>query len=171
LINRDSKGFEAAVGTDFELGALIRARFEIGYRRETFSYALAPEVSGLDYHGKIQYFPSQLTTITASADRVLNDSGIINAPAFLSNDFSLEVDHELLRNLILTAIGSFSNASIIGLDRSDSRPGATFRAAYLLNRGLGLNVSYNYLGQTSIGTDRTNNFSVNQVRVGLVLQY
>lgn len=171
LINRDSTGFEAAVGTDFELGALIRARFEIGYRRETFANAATPDVSGIDYHGKIQYFPSQLTTITATADRVLNDSGILLAPAYLSNDFSVEIDHEFLRNLIVSAIGNYTNASIVGLDRTDSRPGATVRASYLLNRGLGLNVSYNYLGQTSSGLDRTDNFAVNQVRIGLVLQY
>ncbi len=109
--------------------------------------------------------------MTATASRSIEDSAIVGSGGYLTTNGGLQVDHEFLRNLIVSANASYGNDSYNGVDRTDRRYGAGLSATYLLTRRIGLNTGYTYFKQNSSGAQGGQDFRVNRFTVGLVLQY
>lgn len=101
LANRDSDGQRALIGVNFDLSAFIRGSIGAGYTWRNYDSPLYADVDGLSAEARVEYFPTQLTTVTFAARRLLDDSNISNTGAFFDNQVSLRVDHELLNNLLL----------------------------------------------------------------------
>jgi hypothetical protein len=168
--NRDSKGYQALAGVDFEVTALVRGNIGVGYRRETFSDPASKPLSGWSTDATLEWFPTQLTTVTLRGTRTVEDSAIPGSPAYLSTNATARVDHELLRNVILTGQAGYGDDKYAGINREDHRTSAGLGASYLLNHNVGVSVTYNYSKQHTVrGTG--NNFSDNRVMAGLTLQY
>jgi hypothetical protein len=105
-----------------------------------------------------------------SADRAVGDAADPRASGYLTTDVGAEVDHELRRNIILTAKVSYGRDEYKGIQRTDDRWNARIGATYLLNRNVGVSIHYDYLDISSSGGDRINSYKVNQLLVSLVLQ-
>jgi hypothetical protein len=150
-LNRDSQGGFFDVGASFELSSLIRGQMQVGYLKQTFANAAYTPISGLSAQGKLEWFPTQLTTITLSGSRSVQDSGIIGSSAYLAEVAGLELDHELLRNLILIARASYEADSFNGIDRRDHNVTGALSARYQMNRLVGFMLGYTYLDQVSAG--------------------
>jgi hypothetical protein len=174
---RDSSGAEVLAGANFELSALLRGEIGVGYLRQNYDNpAPAPvqrfdNISGLGARAQVEWFPTQLTTVTFTGSRTLEDAGIIGASGYLSTNVGAKVDHELLRNVILSAQASYGNDDYKGVDRQDKRYGGGVSATYLLNRSVGVTVGYNHFKQNSSGLAGSGDFTVNKVGATLTLQY
>lgn len=171
LRTRDSDGYEISAGADFDLTNLMRGQVEVGYLRQDFDDPAYGEFTGAQVRGRIEYFPTQLTTVTLAASRDVQDSGIPTSPGYLSTSVGLQVDHELLRNVILTGRGDYERATYRGIDRKDNRYNLALGGTYLLNRNVGLSLTYNYLDQESEGVDRGTGFDDNRLTATVTLQY
>lgn len=172
LGNRDSDGYDMALGADFDLTNLIRGHARVGYVEQNFDdESRFGSFSGVSVAGDVDYFLTQLTTVTLRASRNFQDSGLLNSAGYASTSVGLQVDHELLRNVILNARFDYEQAEHEGIDRSDDRYNFSVGATYLLNRALGLTASYSHFNQESSGLDRGVDFSINRVQVLLTLQY
>jgi len=99
--NRDSNGLEALVGANFELSALVRGEIGVGYLNQSYDNKNFKDISGLGARAQVEWFPTQLTTVTVTGSRTIEDAGIIGASGYLSANAGVKVDHELLRNVIL----------------------------------------------------------------------
>jgi hypothetical protein len=148
---RSSSGHEALAGVDFELGALIRGEVAAGYIRQDFQDTAYGDLDGFSGRARLSWFPTQLTTLTATAARSVEDTGVIGSAGALRTDLSIGVDHELLRNLILMTEATWSEDDYNGLNRTDTRFAAGFNAVYRLNRRYGLTAGLAYLDQSSSG--------------------
>ncbi len=164
---RDSDGYEILAGANFEAGNLIRGEIGAGYLSQNFDEAIYGKVDGFGGRAQLEWFPTQLTTVTMTAARSVEDSGIIGSSGFLSNNYSAQVDHELLRNVIVTGLVRYGDDDYEGIDRNDKRFNAGVSATYLMNRRLGVNVGYTYLDQESKGLNGGQNFKVNLFQIGL----
>ena len=80
------------------------------------------------------------------------------SPGGISLDGSVTVDHELLRNLILSAGGHagqvqyrsfFINGDTVAENRTDVGYGGSLGATYLMNRLVSLDLTYNYTNYSS----------------------
>jgi len=171
LAERDSEGYELAVGANFDITNLSRGEIQVGYLRQEYDNPVFGEISGLAVLGQLEWFPTQLTTITLRARRAVEDSGVPGSPGYLASTFRAQIDHELLRNLILTADATFGSDEFEGIDRDDERFAAGVSATYLMNRHVGLSLGYAHFNQDSSGVDRGPNFAVNRVLASLILQY
>ncbi|MFN3513208.1 MAG: outer membrane beta-barrel protein [Phenylobacterium sp.] len=170
--NRDSDGYDVAAGADFDLTNLIRGRVRVGYMEQTFDDAARfGKLSGLSAAGEVDYFLTQLTTVTVRASRGFQDSGLSNSAGYASTALGVQADHELLRNLILNARWDYERAEHEGIDRTDDRHNFSLGGTYLLNRALGLTASYSYFNQESSGLNRGFDFTINRVQLLLTLQY
>lgn len=169
--SRDSRGVEYLLGTNFELSALVRGEVAVGYIEQRFDQPVFEDVSGLGTRAQLEWFPSQLTTVHVAAGRTVEDTPVAGAGAFVANNASLAIDHELLRNLILNARLTWSRDTYEGVDREDARFGASLGATYLVNRNLGLSVSATTLETRSVGAARDQDFTVNRLAVALVAQF
>lgn len=168
---RSSSGHEALAGVDFELGALIRGEVAAGYIRQDFQDAAYGDLDGFGGRARLSWFPTQLTTLTATAERSVEDTGVIGSAGALRTDVSIGADHELLRNLILTAEAARSKDGYNGLDRTDTRFVASFSAIYRLNRRYGLTAGLAYLDQSSSGTAAGPNYRSTRLSIAVVSQF
>ena len=169
--SRNSGGYEAAFGANFDLTHLLRGEIYVGYLEQDYTNHAFKNVSGLSLRGTLNYFPTQLTTVTLTGSRSAEDSDIIGAGAYLSSNYSLQVDHELLRNLILTGNLTIGNDDYQGYDRTDNRYIGSASATYLLTRTIGLNLKYSHYTQNSSGLERGPNFNINSVIASIVYQF
>ena len=90
--------------------------------------------------------------------RIVEDSATPGAGGYLSSNVSARVDHELLRNVILTGQAAYGNDQYKVIGRTDHRVTAGVSGTYLLNRVVGLTASYNYSKQNTVkgvGTQMT----------------
>ncbi|KRA64522.1 hypothetical protein ASD89_20715 [Caulobacter sp. Root656] len=168
---RDSTGYELLTGVNFELGAVVRGEVAVGYISQSFDNAAYSDIHGFGSRTRLEWFPTELTTITATASRAIEDAGVIGAGGYLSTDLGLNVDHELLRNVILSASVKYANDDYNGIDREDDRTEFALGANYLVNRNLGLTLRYYHTKQSSDGINSGPNYTVNRVSLSLTTQF
>lgn len=164
---RDSDGYEVLGGVNFDITNLIRGEIGAGYLRQSFDDPALPNVNGFGVRANVEWFPTQLTTVNFSAARSAEDSVFAGSSGYLSTRFSAGVDHELLRNLILSAELGYVIEDYKGIDREDERWSGTLAATYLMNRHVGVTGSYTYLEQNSSGTAIGRDYNANRVGISL----
>jgi hypothetical protein len=169
-INRDASGYQVVVGSNFDVSRLARGEIQVGYLNQNFSDPRAGDVDGLAVRGKVEYFPTQLITLTAAAERAVRATGVIGAAAAVHSEVSVQADYELLRNVILSAGVLKARDNYRGSDRRDDVTGMSLGGQYLLNRNLGVNVIFNRDEQDSSGLQRGRDFTADRLQFGLVLQ-
>lgn len=170
LASRDSDGAEVLAGVDFQVSNLVTGSAAMGYLKQNFDDPSFQDISGLGAKVSLQWFPTQITTVTGTVTRTVEDSVVIGAGGFLSTTVSGQVDHELRRNIILTGQLGYSDDQFKGVDRSDSRWLGAVSGTYLVNRNLGIGLTYSYLDQSSSGLNRGREFTVQKAMVSLILQ-
>jgi len=171
FVDRDSQGVEALVGANFEISNLARGEVGFGYLRQTFDRPDFAPIKGLGARGQIEWFPTQLMTVTVNGARTVEDAGVIGSSGYVSSNVGLQVDYELLRNLILSGQLGYGEDDYKGVSRLDKRTSAGLSATYLLNRHTGVTVAYTRQEQDSHGSAGGEDFKVNKIGATLTLQY
>ncbi|HEY8618275.1 outer membrane beta-barrel protein [Phenylobacterium sp.] len=169
-VNRDSDGVQVLGGANFELGSLSRGEVAVGYLKQKFEDPRLRTVDGFGARAQVEWFPTPLTTVTASGSRTIEDSSVPGSGAYLSSNLGLQVDHELLRNVIISGRASYGEDKYDFFNRKDERQSAGVSATYLLNRSIGLTASYSYDRRDTVrgtGTD----FIQNKVAATLTAQF
>jgi len=149
--NRDGHEFRVLGGATLDLTALIRGSIGLGYVRRDYDSPAFKSFGGLSADIRLQYFPSQITTVTLSAQRKIEDSILANSSGYFVNAVSLSVDHELLRNLLLNAEFDYQRNVFQTVTRRDQMFRVTGGARYLINRSLTLSANTTYFDRTSSG--------------------
>jgi hypothetical protein len=170
-LNRDSDGVQVLAGANFELGALTRGELGVGYIKQNYDDPAAQDLDGFGARAQVEWFPTQLTTVTLTGARTVEESGDPSIAGYLSNNATLRVDHELLRNVLLSANVSTGKDEYKGIDRDDKNTGAGVSATYLLNRNVGLALNYTYQKRASSGVKAGAEFETNKVGATLTLQF
>ena len=155
-INEDAQGLNFAGGVNFDLSRLARGEVAVGYLYQSYSTPNTPSDSGVAFSANLQYFPTQLTTISISGERTAAPAAVSGSPGGISLDGSITVDHELLRNLILSAGAGagqvqYRNFAInnVFTNRTDVSYSGTLGATYLMNRLVAWDLAYSYTNYSS----------------------
>ena len=122
------------------------------------------------FSGSLDYLATPLTTFTLSGSRTVVDSDILGDGAYLSSNYALQVDHELRRNLILTARLGYGLDAYAGVDRTDTRLIGDLGATRLLTRTVGISLKYRRYHQDSSGVARGPAFDVDSLTAAVVYQ-
>lgn len=170
-LNRSSKGKDIAVGANFDLSALARGEIQIGYVEQNYEDAALRDIEGLTGKAVLEWFPTDLTTLTLTGSRAVRDATVPGAGGFLSGDYGLQIDQELLNNLIVTARLGYGRDEYKGIDRDDKRTTGYLGANYLLNRNVGFTLAYDYLKQESKGAAVGPTFEDNRLSLSSSLQF
>jgi hypothetical protein len=168
---RDSTGVTLSVGSNFDLTHTLRGEVAVGYLDQNYDAAAYSEIKGVSFSGKVQWFPTQLTTVTLSGARTPEDAGILGVGGYISTNFSATVDHELLRNLLLNAGVSYGKDDYKNYDRQDERTSEFVGARYLMNRAVTVNLGYTHYNQDSSGVFHGASFDVNRVYASLTYAF
>ncbi len=170
-LNRDSQGVDIAVGASFDISALVRGDIQLGYVNQDYDAASLRDIKGMTGKATVEWFPTELTTLTLTGARDVRDATAAGAGGFLSGNYGLQIDQELLSNLILTARAGYGRDDYKGIDREDKRTSGYLGANYLLNRNLGFTLAYDYLKQDSSGAAPGQSFEDNRVSLSSSLQF
>lgn len=132
--SRDSTGYSVSAGVDFELTALVRGDIAVGYLKEDKDDDFFEDVSGLSLDANMQWFPTRLTTFNFYAGRRVIDVGAFDSPSALETRFGASVDHELLRNVILSGYAGVANYEFEDTGREDENLEFGAVATYKMNK-------------------------------------
>lgn len=156
---RDSEGYELRGGVDLKLTRLVDGQVYVGYREQQYDAAALEDVSGVSYGANLNWYATPLTTLRFTALSDLEETIEAGASGNERTAFGAAVDHELLRNLILTADASYENEDFIGSSREDDTYTLGFGGTYLMNRHFrfGLNYKFTSRDSTDLGEDYDEN--------------
>ena len=168
---RDSAGVEALVGVDFELGALVRAQVAAGHVRQAFDHPGVSDIEGLVASARVEWFPTPLTTVTLTGGQTVEEAERVGAAGALTRRLGVAVDHELLRNLILSARLGWRGQVFNDVDRKDRRFTAAVEAVYLINRRYGVSLTASRESRSSRGRAAGAGFEINRLAGALVTRF
>jgi hypothetical protein len=135
-IRLDTTTHQILGGIRGEITPLIQGQLAIGVLRTDFADATLPDANVLAIDTRLQWLPTELTTVTLSAKRDQQASARQSEGGFISTRFTLQADHELLRNVLLLAQIGYETASYRATERTDRFYEATLGADWLVNRNL-----------------------------------
>ncbi|CAH0356469.1 MAG: outer membrane beta-barrel protein [Pseudomonadota bacterium] len=168
--NRDSDEWNALGGVSFDLSALVRGSIAAGYVRRSFDAIDYKTVSGVSAAARIEYFPTELTTVTLAARREIEDANVFGSSAYFANSGAVRVDHELLRNLIVNIAGEYEVDNYFAVPGRVKIFRATGGAKFALNNMISLTGDVRYAKRTSsvptIGAD----ISERRATIGVIFQ-
>lgn len=170
-VNRDSTGYDIVVGANFELSTLIRGEVGVGFVSTDYDSAALVDQDSVGARAEIEWFPTQLTTVTLTASQSLEETQLVGSPGYASTNLAGQVDHELRRNIILTGYLGLGIDDYEGIDRQDDRLGASVGVTWLLNRRVAVVGSLSHFNVESEGANAGREFDVNRVSIGVNLQY
>ena len=191
-LSADVRDVETLVGAEFDVLRFVRGEVGVGLLTTDFddnSVIIEGDltdadptndqaIGGIDgstelaVNAAFEWFPSQVTTVKVNARRALEtEAGLSDTPGSVSLDTGLIVDHELLRNFIVTGEFLFERDEFQGIEREDQRLGLGLSGTYLLNRNVGLTGFYALREQDSDGIESGVEYTANRIGVGLELQY
>ena len=167
---RDSEGYIADVGADFDIGGVARGSVAIGHIEQDYEDPGLPDIDGFSADVVVDWFPTQLTTVTGTASRGVFDAAVAGSGGFLGTSFGINVDHELRRNVVVSGAVTWGSDEYFGIDRQDDRWSATVSTTWYVNRNAGVRASVAHFEQESSGADGNQDFSSNVVAVSVVLR-
>lgn len=170
-IDRNSHGEQVTGGANFDITKTIRGDIQVGWMQQEFAASVLHTYSGLAALGTVEWFPSDLTTVTLTGSRAVQDSAAVGSSIFVASSGSVGVDHELLRNLVLTGRVSYEDDAYQGVSRDDHTTGGYVGGRYMLNRYVGLTVGYTYAKNQSTGAARGPEYTVNRIMASLNLHF
>jgi len=173
--NRNSTGYNALGGLAFDLTDLVTGDMSVGYLQRSYVDSRLPDISGINGFVNLKWRPTALTTVNGKFSHDILETTQEGVAGILASGISLGAEHELMRNVVLSAGGSFTNNDYQGFiapnleNRNDKVYGGNVAAKYLLNRNLSTDLAYNY--QSRDVNYVFSNYEVHQVMLNLRGQF
>lgn len=169
FIDRDSNEIRVLGGATTDLTHLIRAIVGVGFVDRRYASPAFQNIRGLAADVRLEYFMSQLSTVTFQLQRKIEDSSQLTIGGYFVTSANLAIDHELLRNLLLNANVGYQRQVYKGVPGSGSVYQLQTGANYKMNRNLGFKLGASYLKRTTQGTPLGKQYD--EFRGTLSLQY
>ncbi len=176
---RNSNGRAIRAGASFEIDGKLKGEASGGYVERDYQDPRLVKLRGPTFDASLIWTASPLTTVTLRGSTTANETTIPNASGAIARKASVEISHELLRNLKISGLASYQVTSYQGQNLSTAYTGsstginervvnATVKAEYSLTRTVVVKASYTYerLKTTVPGSDYTSNIFL----LGLRLQ-
>ena len=168
--DRNATGYNVAGGTSFDITRLIRGEAEVGFTHRSFNDPHFRDYTTPYYRLGVDWLPTQLTTVNFSGSRTIQEAVDISASSYVATTIAARVDHELLRNVILSGYGSYADDSYRQADRTDKLGGFGASATYLMNQHMGLRLAYDFSKLSSSGAAKVPSYNDNRVVVSFTFQ-
>ena len=151
--NRNSDGYEAVAGAAFDLTGKAKGEIYAGYMKRSYDSDTLGDTDGVKFGASLLWNATGLTSFRAAVDRSIEEStlsgddGMGNtefASGYVSTTVSLRAEHELRRNLLLSADAGYTKMNYQRIDRDDDVLKGSFGVKYLVTRNMNVNAGYNY---------------------------
>ena len=136
-----------------------------GYSTRSYDDAAFAESGNLAFGAALKWFPSMLTTITIDGTRSVEDTSIANASGYISTRGELGIDHELLRNVILSGRLGYENSEYQEVARNDDTLRGSIAGRFLINNNLHFDAGWEFTNRDS--SDLQFEYSAGQFQLSL----
>lgn len=147
--NRDSTGLKATAGLSFDLTGITFGNVFAGYRMQSFEDSSLKRIKGPSAGLDITWNASPITTVIGSMERTVEETTSTGASGVFRTKSSISVDHELLRNMIVSGKLTYTANDYVGISRKDKEPKLDLGVDYKLFRNLYSQFNYNYSSRRS----------------------
>jgi hypothetical protein len=142
--DRDSFGWEVVAGWASELTDLVTGEVYVGYLDQSYDSSFFTDVDGVSFGAALEWYATELVTVSASAARDVTDSTTPGVGGILVTKAALGADYELLRNVLLNGEVSYENGNFKGSSREDDMIRIEVGGTYLLSRTVHLDLEYSF---------------------------
>jgi hypothetical protein len=167
-VNRNSDGWRVLGGVNFDLAGFMRGQVGVGYVRRNYDAAIYKDVSGLSAEALVEFFPTNLTTLSLRAGRTVEDASVSNSGAYFDTYVRAGADHEFLANLIGGVTAEYRHQTQEGTAPNNDFYGAYTNLRYFSSRFFSLFTNAAWIRRTTNGGGP--NFSEVRAVVGITLQ-
>jgi len=147
--DRDSFTWEALVGFQYDFDGVWQGRIAIGWRERDYRGAQFKNLSGPAVEGSLTWAPTLLTTVRLSVATSIEESIRRDAVSYRRTTGAVNLDHELLRNVILSGEARVEQRDYERPDQSVTDGIFTLGATWLINRNLALVGTYSFYNRLS----------------------
>lgn len=155
-------------------GDLFRGELSAGQFEREYDDPTIGTLDGLAVAAQLDWFVTQLTTVSFTARRDADDQiSVATRLPYISEEYGARIDHELLRNVILTAsarLGERDYEVDLPDPRHDDFSEAEIGADWLVNRNTAVRLRYERDEVNSSGNPASRDYEVNAVTLGLTLR-
>jgi hypothetical protein len=166
---RDSTGLQLRGGTSIELTRSLTGEVAAGYGGRRYEDQRLRDLKGPVAEATLTWVATPLTTLRLRGTTQFDETTIAGSSGAVTRRLSAELSHAFLRNLVLTAAGSFGRSDFQGVSRQDDTLRASLGAEYSLTRNFVLRASYVHERTTS--NVPGNNLSANVWLFGVRAQF
>ncbi|GJD70944.1 hypothetical protein MMMDOFMJ_3898 [Methylobacterium gnaphalii] len=162
---RDSDGIGFTAGATVNLTRFVSAEVSAGLQRRDYVDPKLRAITAPILNAALIWQASPLTTVRISQQTGVIETSVAGSSGVFTDAATLEVQHDLLRNLSITVGGGYLSSDYQGVQIKERGFSALARVDYRFNRWLTLRGSYVYQQITS--TDPTSSFSDNIFLLGM----
>ncbi|MEQ1866963.1 MAG: outer membrane beta-barrel protein [Micropepsaceae bacterium] len=166
--NRDSDGWGIDGGLEFSMTHVLVGEVFAGYLVRRYDDPAFDDAAEFAFGAAVKWFPSMLTTVSVDASRTIEDTSIGAASGYVSSQGQIGVDHELLRNLILSGRFGYENAEYQESARSDDILRASLGGRLLINNNLHFDAEWQFIDRSS--SDAAFDYETNQFTISLTVK-
>lgn len=164
----NSEGMTYLTGVSVNLTDLMRGEITLGQFERDYDSGL--DVEGTAINANLEWYVTRLTTLSFFAGQRGEETGAFVAVPYTETNYGARVDHELRRNLILTAGVSFGDRDYEIIDRDDEFFSADAGVDYIMNRRVAFNLRYRHEQLESNGVNRYRDFDQDVISAGVSLR-
>ena len=168
--DRDSEGWRYLVGANFDLSAKVRGEIGVGYLSTSYDSPAFKDVDGFAANGRVEWFPTQITTVTFTGLRDTLESDVGGASSIERTGGSARIDHELRRDFVLNGEIAYNQDDYQAVDRNDDISRGQIGVDWYVNRLVTAGAAYQRTSQDSSGLNRNRDFDVNQIMFTISLR-
>ncbi len=140
---RDSWGYNALAGIQYEVSSLIDIEVAAGYVHQEFEDPTVDSVDGFDYLISIDWTPKPQYLVTLEGRRNIVASPLNNSPVIVRSTLGLTGQAAATDRLLFDAAATFTHEDYSGLDRADR--------FYFIGGGISYRLIENVMARTMIG--------------------
>jgi hypothetical protein len=155
---RDVDELELLAGFRGEITPLLRGQLALGYISADFQDPAVGSRHALGIDTRLQYLPTELTTLNFSATRKTRNVASARTPEAILTRFTFGADHELRRNLIISGSLLYENADYVESLAREHLIGAEASADLFANRNWRTKTRIGYVRRVSSGTPTNRDF-------------
>ena len=126
---RRAHGYAVLAGIRIDPSGMIAGQIAIGFRRRFFDGSNTSS-RGFTYDARLQWYPTELLTVSLKADQQFSNSGILAANAVLVDRQTLGLAYEMYRDLNFTLEANREHARYRDVDTTTNLLGIGVRAIY-----------------------------------------
>ncbi len=173
--DQDSQFYGASAGIALDINKVARGEIGVGYETRNFDSDLFDDISGLNIDAALDYFVSDLTTISLSAQRSIQNTALVGFAGFYSTGGEVRIEHELLRRLLIYGgaqytVDDFRPVNGVDVDRRDKFLEFTAGVEYAFRRNIVFRTGYTHIDVSSSGALARSGFNENIIQFSVELR-